>query len=159
MLTMLRGFSALLFTSLLVFAYSCGSAGAEDPRCQALCEPAGRVPSSGLGTYCDEQSVALCKDSCGARISGLVSLCASCVLEKASFQETPRSSNGPSCNTMAMTCTETNYETGESCTYPSNDEAQRKACQQKLYAARAVSCSAPTYRPVTDCASVCTGTK
>lgn len=152
--------SALLLTGLGAAA-SCGgsgdpaAAGQSDVRCVALCEPAGAVPASGTGTYCSEASVTQCKSLCGVQIQSASTLCASCLLEKAKFGIGAGSdSSGPdSCD--ASTCTITNGA-GEKCTYPVGDSAAQKDCLKKLYPATAKACSAPAFRPVTECASVCT---
>lgn len=151
-----RGLSLFLF-SLATSLCACGGGGsAEDARCRSLCEPVGMTPASGYGSYCDGQSVTACKSSCGVRISGAASLCATCLLEKASFG---RESAGVDATCDGTTCTETNSASGQKCTYPADDEAQHLACQKKLYPLTAESCGAPTFRPVSECATLCSGGK
>lgn len=148
----------LFFFTLTTALSACGggSGSAEDARCTSLCEPAGKIPASGFGSYCDGASITACKSSCGARISGTASLCATCLLEKASFG---RESVGLDAACNGSTCTETNGSTGQMCTYPANDEAQHLACQKKLYPLTAESCDAPSFRPVSECASLCSSGK
>lgn len=138
---------------------SADSGSAADPRCAALCEPAGKTPTDGTGDYCNAPSVTQCKQVCGVQIQGATTLCASCLLEKATFGSLD--SAGPSqvdCDPSG--CTLRNNTTGKMCTYPANDADAREACRKMLFPATMVDCAAPHFRPVTDCNSVClNGTK
>ena len=123
-----------------------------DPRCVAAC-PETMPAVSGAGAVCDTQSRAQCLDECDARIAGLPSLCQSCLLEQACFDPgcgRGTVSVGDSCD--QNTCTiETQFGT---CTYAPDDQASYDACLVKVDPRRDVTCEV-SWRPTTECASVC----
>jgi hypothetical protein len=129
-----------------ILASACGSA--PDPRCTELCRYVG-PPSAGYGNYCNEKSSSLCTDSCGVRIKGLATVCQTCLLEKASLTA-PDTIRNQTCS--ANTCTLSGN--GQTCTYDNTNTAQRDACYKTVWPLTAVDCTA-SYRPVTECSSVC----
>ncbi len=122
-----------------------------DPRCAALCtieEP----PLEGAGDICSTASAESCLDQCAARIAGTTSVCGSCLLEDASFEDDDEVSPGDFCENG--TCTMTG-RAGE-CSYPEGDQAARDNCRRQVYPRREVACETE-FEPVADCASVCGG--
>ena len=123
-----------------------------DPRCVAAC-PETMPKVAGAGAVCDAASRTQCLDECEARIAGLPSLCQSCLLEDACF--------APGCGSGGVsigasfdqnTCTiETEFGT---CTYATDDQAAYDMCLEQVDPRRDVTC-AVTFRPTTECATVC----
>jgi hypothetical protein len=99
--------------------------------------------------WCDRASEDSCFALCGAPIAGQATLCASRLLEDASYGSTGVSQVFCSAGYCTM-----KGPNGQSCTFHS--DAERAACRQMLYPPKKVACSQPTFRPVTECASVCT---
>lgn len=136
--------------AVLLVLPACGLLGGVDPRCESLC--AVQEPSlAGAHDICSQASADRCKADCNARISGVTSLCATCLLEKAEFRVPPTSSSGDSC--VSGTCTTTGR--AGSCDYPEGDTSAREACIRQVSPRREIECTA-AYRPVDECASTCT---
>lgn len=129
----------ILWLSLLV----AGCSSAADSRCASLCEP-------GSDPACDADSVSSCLDACEARISGVSSICATCLLERATF-----SGEGSPIGLCQIdaSCPSGERCDGEisGCTYCSGDAAGRQACELTE-----IACST-SFRPSTECASLCGG--
>jgi hypothetical protein len=142
----------MCLVSLAGLAAGCGNGDPfadADPRCAALCRP--EDPVDDVGEICSMDSAEVCLTTCAARIADTSSLCATCLLENARFQVDDVISPGDDCSPTE--CTMTGW--GGTCTYPPNDSAARDACYRQTHPLREVACEAD-FRPVTDCASVCT---
>ena len=145
---------ALALPLLLALLTSCSGGsgdgdGDSDPRCNSLCRI--EEPSlDGAHDICSEDSAVLCKDECNARIELAPSLCASCLLEDATYGLDDSVSSGDFCENGQ--CTKTGRE--GSCTYPQGDDAARDACTRQVYPRREVHCDYE-FQPVQDCASIC----
>jgi hypothetical protein len=143
---------------LTIAAPACGGNGddsvdlsARDPRCVAAC-PDTMPEHDGVGRVCDTASRGQCLDECEARIAGLGTVCQNCLVERACFAP-----GGCFGDTTGGSCTETTCTlTSEfgTCSYPVDDQAAYITCLQKIDPRRTVSCEA-SFRPATDCASVC----
>ncbi|MGE0403907.1 MAG: hypothetical protein AB7T06_44780 [Kofleriaceae bacterium] len=145
--------------SLMFVAVGCASDGSSDPdldsydpRCVTACtdEP----PSlDGAGDVCNAASRTQCLDTCQARVTGVSSVCASCLTEEACFD--PGGCDGDV--VLADQCSNTTCtRTGRngSCTYPVNDTAARDNCERQVNPRREVACTAE-FPSVQSCASVC----
>ncbi|MFN0253215.1 MAG: hypothetical protein ACKV2T_40450 [Kofleriaceae bacterium] len=141
---------------LVVVLVGCGDDGgvdldSYDPRCVAACtdEPP-RV--EGAGDVCDAASRVQCLDTCEARITGVSSVCASCLTEEVCFDpgRCDPIDIGDECNNN--TCTRTGRN--GSCTYPPNDTAARDNCERQVNPRREVACTAE-FPSVQGCADVC----
>ncbi|HVV82652.1 MAG TPA: hypothetical protein VHE35_06210 [Kofleriaceae bacterium] len=139
--------------SLVLGVAACGGDDGDpfanaDPRCAAICQI--QEPSlDGAYDICSVASASSCIDQCETRIADVATVCASCLLEDAEF-DTDETSTADSC--MNGTCTMTG-RTGD-CMYPEGDQAARDNCARMVFPRREVSCDT-TFRPVTECASVC----
>jgi hypothetical protein len=145
----------ILFT---IATPACGSDGSgldlssRDPRCVASC-PQTMPEYDGVGAVCDTPSRVQCLDECEARIAGLATVCQSCLLEHACFD--PDGCFGP---INAGDCTQTTCTLTSdfgTCSYQIGDHAAELACLKTVDPRRSVTCQA-TFRPATECASVCT---
>lgn len=130
-----------------------------DPRCEQLCRD---EPPSVEEAYevCSAASVTACREQCQQRIDGVGSLCASCLLEDASFPggtERPGIENAcePSetCAEGALLCTVESLD-GGSCQYCEGDQEAWEGCIRQVFPRTEVECAADL-RPVTECADVC----
>jgi hypothetical protein len=131
-------------------AVACGPPGSSsDARCSSLCQYKG--PGT-YGPYCDQSSASQCAGLCEAHIKGVATLCQTCLLESATFTA-EQAGSGSNCTNNQCTVS----FGGRSCTYTVGDQAQMDACQAQVYPPTATTCT-PTFRPVTQCASVCTTT-
>ncbi len=135
-------------------ATACGGDGDDDPyagadpRCAQAC--AIETPSlEGAYEVCSTASARACVDVCEARIAGMSSLCASCLLEDARF-ETDDPVIPFDCD--GTTCRYTGW--GGTCTFPEGDLEAREDCARTAYPRREVACE-PRWRPVAECASTC----
>jgi hypothetical protein len=123
-----------------------------DPRCVSACT-APEPRYQGVGGVCDAGSRTRCLDECETRIANLATVCQSCLTEEACFS--PRGcsgDDGPSYACNNGTCTLMS-EFGM-CTFTYGDMAGELRCRQQTDPRRDVSCIA-TFRPTTQCASVC----
>ena len=149
------------YSMMLVLVFTaCGGGGSSssktfsssDPRCTALCTIT--VPTvDGAGDVCSESSAKSCISLCEARIKGVGTVCASCLLQDSNFGSFGVASldcSGGSGTTT--TCTRTGN--GTSCTYAEGDQAAADDCYRKTSPRRTVDC--PTeFRDVQDCAASC----
>lgn len=98
---------------------------------------------------CSIASASSCVDQCEVRIADVPSLCATCLLEAASFH--------PDGQYVDRWCT---YDSctiegpAGSCTYPATNEAAEEDCIRQVYPRREVDCEVQ-FRSVTECAEVC----
>ncbi len=140
-------------------AVGCASDGSSDPdldsydaRCVAACtdEP----PSlDGAGDVCNGASRTQCLETCEARITGVSSVCASCLTEEVCFD--PGGCDGDvSIGDQCSNNTCTRMGRNGSCTYPANDTAARDNCERQVNPRREVVCTAE-FPSVQSCASVC----
>ena len=126
--------------------------GDADPRCAAACtdDP---PQIDGAGDVCNSSSQSACIDECEARIAGVSSLCASCLVEDACFN--PGGCDavviGNDCNSNGQ-CTITGRN--GSCTYPDGDETARENCERQVNPRREVACTAE-FRSTSECTSEC----
>lgn len=136
----------------------CGGGAADDPRCKSLCvieEPS----IEGAGDICSQASADLCREDCGARIEGVGSACASCLLEEARFSAESETGVGgpcddsPECPESGL-CTESGP--GGDCDYCGDDAAAELACYKKAHPRREVECKAD-FRDPKDCSDLCAG--
>ena len=149
-----------LFFVRVVAAAGCSDDGGVDlddydARCVAACTD--DPPSvSGAGDVCDTASRQACLDTCTARIEGVATVCATCLLEDACFDpDGCRGEDGGGDECSSSVCTRTGRE--GSCTYPPNDTAARDACERQVNPRREVACTAE-FEPVSQCASSCPAT-
>jgi len=123
-----------------------------DPRCVSACT-APEPHYDGVGQICDAASRVQCLDECETRIANVTPLCQTCLVEEACFgPDGCFGDDGPGGFCTNDTCTLTS-EFGM-CSYNVNDEAAKVRCYQQVDPRREVSCSS-TFRPTTECASVC----
>jgi hypothetical protein len=146
-----------LLLSLVVLAGCSGDDGgidlsSYDARCVTACTD---TPPTieGAGDVCDTASRQSCLDTCEARIAGVMTLCASCLLEDACFDPggCDDVSIGNDCNSSGQ-CTITGRN--GSCTYPANDTTARDNCQRQVNPRREVACTAE-FQPVSACSASC----
>lgn len=142
---------------LLVFLLACsGDDGVDvssrDPRCVSACTSS-EPPHEGIGRVCDTASFAQCLDECEARLAGVAPICQNCLVERACLEPGGCALNTdpvPTC--MNDLCTvETQFG---SCMFAREDQAARLECYRQVDPRREVTCI-PTFRPATECASVC----
>lgn len=142
-----------IVTCALVIVGACGGdddpLANADPRCAAICQI--EVPSlEGAYDVCSTASQASCVDQCAARIDGVSSVCASCLLEDADFGTGDDVTPGDQCESGSCTT----FGRLGSCTYPEGNQAAREDCIRQVSPRREVACDVD-FQPVTDCASVC----
>lgn len=148
---MRRPILLFLFLGISAGLSGCGGDASSDPRCQSLCTI--KEPSlSGAYDICSQTSADACLKDCGARISEVSTVCASCLLENACFSNGCRDSLGSDPGCTSGQCT-ISGRVG-SCTYPQGDQAAYDNCVRMVYPRREVQCS-PEYQSVSKCASVC----
>lgn len=132
-----------------------------DPRCEQLCRD---EPPSLDGAYevCSAASVAACRTQCQQRITGVASLCASCLLEDSSFpgpeaRPSPGSFCEPSdlCPEGGSRCTLEGFGDA-ACEYCEGDQEAWEACVRQIFPRTEVECT-PDFRPVTECEQLCAG--
>jgi hypothetical protein len=124
-----------------------------DARCVAACtdEP---PALDGAGDVCNGASRTTCLDTCEARITGVSSVCASCLTEEVCFDPGGCDGDvslGDQC-TSGGQCTRTGRN--GSCMYPMNDTTARDNCEKQVNPRREVACTAD-FPSVQSCASVC----
>jgi hypothetical protein len=144
------------FVSLILVA--CGGAPPADPRCEALCQI--ELPSTeGAYDVCSGQSAEACKAACTARIESASSLCATCLLEKATFTIPASDGAAPahcapdtSGSCTDGTCSLSGH--GGTCSFCSGNEQEELNCIKQAFPRREVQCT-PTFRPVAECAAMC----
>src|SRR5688572_9341943 len=129
----------LLFAAIIALSFVAACGGSDDPfadadpRCAAICmidEPS----VSGAGDVCNLDSAALCVDTCQVRITGVDTLCASCLLEGAYFGTDDVVLGSDYCD--LQTCTMTGR--AGTCTYPYGNETARQACMRQVSPRREV---------------------
>jgi hypothetical protein len=138
-----------------LLAVACGGTGTER-LCDELCTI--REPSvAGAFDTCTASSVEPCRQSCQARIGGLGTLCKTCLVENATFSP-PSQYFAMSTHCPGQGCGDRcDVEIGEgtnTCSYCEGDAATEEECLRRVYPRREVEYSV-TFRPVSDCASVC----
>jgi hypothetical protein len=143
---------ALVLVPITLFLVACGGddpfANA-DPRCAATC--AIIAPDvDGAFDICDRDSAGACVDQCQARIAGVETVCASCLLEDAYFG-TGGDDGFVDCD-INGNCT-IEGRTG-TCTYQQGNTASWEQCMRQVYPRREVACQV-SFDPVTACATVC----
>lgn len=122
-----------------------------DPRCVSACtDPEPRYP--GVGEVCDATSRVQCLDECETRISNLATVCQNCLVEEACFG--PNGCYGDDIGGSCINNTCTVMSEFGTCSFDVNDEAAKVMCYQQVDPRREVSCT-PSFRPTTECASVC----
>jgi hypothetical protein len=123
-----------------------------DPRCVSACTD--DLPEiDGAGDVCSSASQSACLDECEARIAGVASLCASCLVEDACFDPS-------GCDDVVIIndcdsngqCTITGRN--DSCSYQADNEAARVACEKQVNPRREVACEAE-FRSTSECSSEC----
>ena len=129
----------MILLSLVVLG-AVGCAGT-DARCTTLCE------DDGVGDTCNADSISRCLSSCEARISGVTSLCATCLIEEARFRE---DAGGIEVCMSDDTCPEGGRCPGSVCDYCIGDAAEEARCNPP----EEVRCTV-SFRDSTECASVC----
>lgn len=123
-----------------------------DARCVTACtDDPPRV--EGAGDVCNSASRTQCLDECTARIAGVATVCASCLVEDACFD--PGGCDGDvslpdQCSNDSCTMTGRNG----SCSYAANDAAARDNCERQVNPRREVACTVD-FLPVSVCASSC----
>ncbi len=149
----MRTIRSLLYSvTALVLACGCGNDDSPfanaDPRCAAVC--AIRTPSlEGAFDVCSMDSAAACLEQCEIRIADVATVCAGCLLERASFRTDPID--------ISSDCTASGciiYGRAGSCSYPPGNAAAEDDCLRQVYPRREVDCEV-SFRPVNDCAEVC----
>ncbi|HVK83591.1 MAG TPA: hypothetical protein VM513_05760 [Kofleriaceae bacterium] len=125
-----------------------GGTALGDPRCVAVCTD---EPPSVAGAFdvCDPASTTGCFDECEARIADVATVCASCLLERASF--------GPGVLVINEQCSGTTCTvTGRvgSCSFAQDDPAAKNDCYRQVYPRREIACE-PDFRDPAECASLC----
>jgi hypothetical protein len=140
-----------------VLMFGCGGGGMTpeggDPRCVSVCtdDP---PPVEGAGDVCNSASQANCIDECEARIAGVVTVCASCLLEDACLDPEgcgPVITDDVFCDGSGE-CTVTGRE--GSCTFPADDTAALEDCQRQVNPRREVACTAE-FRSTSECSTEC----
>ncbi len=147
---------------VLVVLAGCGSddpldLASRDPRCVAAC-PETMPQTDGVGDVCSTTSRAACLDDCQARIKGVATVCASCLLENAQFSPGDENSvgtcgggggggggNPPTCMISGWNGT---------CTFNQGDSTMQLACEKQVSPRREVDCTA-MFRPTSECSSSC----
>lgn len=141
---------ALVCAGLLAALSACGSSD-PDPRCLSVCEI--REPAvEGAFDICSQSSADTCVNECTARIDGVETVCGTCLLEQAYFGTGPDDGINGMCENGS--CTMYGDDPGETCTYTEGDAAAIENCYRQLFPRREVDCST-SFRPVSECASVC----
>ena len=148
--------SALVILAVSLFGCGGGASdpdfGDADPRCVSACTD---VPPAidGAGDVCNTASRAACIDECEARIAGVMTVCASCLLEETCFDPEgcdDRPSDPITCDPNGCTITGRNG----SCTFPQGDEEAAADCERQVNPRREVACTAE-FRPTTECSTEC----
>jgi len=139
-----------------LFAFACGGGAASDPRCGAVCAVS-EPPLAGAGDVCSQASADACKQECGARLSGVTSVCGDCLLQDAHLGGSAVGGVSDICNTSPMCangalCTRMG-RTG-SCTYCEHDMAAQQACEVKVDPRREVPCTTE-FRDPAKCSALC----
>ncbi len=147
----MRSLLTVLVLFCAVVSQGCAST---DPRCTDLCQ----VPEPGplSRSTCSGDSISTCIDSCQVRISGVSSLCASCLLEEARFGGGPVAIEFPMCGTDAVCAPQQRCSWGGECSFCADDTASSNACFRATHPLVEEACS-PSFRPVSECATLCGG--
>jgi hypothetical protein len=151
--------AAVFSAALAALLVACGGGAADDPRCVSLCTIK-QPPIDGAGDVCSQASADQCQKECGARIDGVATACADCLLQDAVFGGTSGGS-GNDCHTDAKCpnsglCTETGP--GGSCDYCEGDMAAETNCYKQTHPRREVECST-SFRDPAKCSAVCAPAK
>lgn len=143
---------------LVVAAFGCSGGGGEDladrdPRCVAACtdDP---PQIDGAGDVCNTDSRVQCLDECEARIAGVTTVCANCLVEDACFDPGGCDDRGvqiADCNSSGQ-CTITGRV--GSCTYPMGNQTALENCERQVDPRREVACTAK-FQATSACASSC----
>ena len=121
-----------------------------DPRCAAICTPE-EPDVEGAFDICSTASVGSCVDQCEARIESVETVCATCLLEDASFGLDDDVFVPDQCEPSGI-CTMQGRE--GYCTYPQGDESAREDCYREVFPRREVACDVE-FRPVAECSGTC----
>jgi len=142
---------------LVVLAFGCGDSGGvdlanRDPRCVVACTDTPPL-TDGAGDVCNTDSRVTCLDDCEARIAGVMTVCANCLLENACFDPSGCRDVGigDNCN-QNMQCTITGRV--GSCTYTYGNTAMQQACERQVNPRREVACTA-TFQATSRCTQQC----
>ncbi len=143
---------------LVAMVFGCGGGSSDpnfdnrDPRCVSACTD--DPPSiEGAGDVCTTASQVDCVDECEARIAGVMTVCASCLLEDACFDPKgcgPVIVDPPNCDQTECTITGRNG----SCSFPVGNEAAAEDCERQVNPRREVACT-PDFRSTSECENVC----
>ncbi|MCA9523942.1 MAG: hypothetical protein KC609_23395 [Myxococcales bacterium] len=131
-----------------------------DPRCVELCRP-DQPFAPGYGNACSSVSVKNCIAVCQERIAGASTLCTSCLLEGAFFDQ-PTASVPLVCErqtarepgTPAKTECKGRYN-GVVCKFTNGNDAAEINCYKLWYPELEAQICKPTFEPISRCADAC----
>jgi len=131
----------------------CGGDSSVDARCKTLCTI--KEPSiSGAYDICSQASADSCLADCAAHISGVSTLCASCLLEDSCFNVSCGDSANDPVFCSSGQCTITGR--AGSCNYPEGNKSAYENCVRQVEPRREVQCQ-PAYQAITKCGTACSG--